>query len=166
MTVVSKRENISHEEYLKELDAHCRRAEREPLYWLIAILAVMALGIFALFLSTWASQAARAATGAREAMRPMPKMTGLQAFATAAFVPYLFAAGALVLGAAAWALTAALRCPHCRRFFPRGKLRLYDQHERSVPELDGVGGVRERMVRTSVYWTECRHCGKVILVHR
>lgn len=160
------RDGISREVYLRELDAHCKRAEREPLYWLVAILAVMALGIFALFLSTWASQAARAAAEAREAMRPIPKMTGLQAFATAVFVPYLFAAGALVLGAAAWALTAAQRCPHCRRFFPRGELRLYTQNDRTVPVLDGVGTAREHLVRSTVYWTECKHCGRIILFFR
>jgi hypothetical protein len=32
--------------------------------------------------------------------------------------------------------------------------------------LDGVGGAHERIVTTSVYWTECRHCGQIILVRR
>jgi hypothetical protein len=125
MPAETKRENLTREEYLRELDAWCRRQARQPLYALISILSVFALGIFALFLYTSVSEVARAAAAAMEERRAAPAMTGFQVFATTVFVPYLILSGAAVLGAAAWALTITLRCPKCRRFFPRGKLQLY-----------------------------------------
>ena len=58
----------------------------------------------------------------------------------------------------------SLRCPKCRRFFPKGKLEKYTSYEGMDLGISGGGDSYFRSSTTHVYWTECKYCGHVIWV--
>jgi hypothetical protein len=166
MPDTKKREYLTTKEFLKEQDEHCERGQKEPLYWLIAIVVTFSLGIFALVLSTYAKREAALPRTAESLAGPAHAGLTFQAFAAKAFVPYLVVVVLLLVGAVAYAIILSQRCPQCRRYFSRGKLNLYTTNEHTVTSTDSAGNVSEHQETTSVYWTECKHCGKVILVYR
>lgn len=58
----------------------------------------------------------------------------------------------------------SLRCPKCKRFFPKGELNKFDSVQSTDIGVSSNGGSYLRPGTTHVYWTECRYCGHIIWV--
>jgi len=56
-------------------------------------------------------------------------------------------------------LITSLRCPKCRRFFPKGKRELFDHYQGSE-----FGENYFRRSETHVYLTKCKYCGHNIWI--
>lgn len=61
-------------------------------------------------------------------------------------------------------LFKSLRCPKCRRFFPKGKLELYTSQQSTDLSISNESDTYVRTSYTHVYWTACKHCGHIIWV--
>jgi hypothetical protein len=96
------------------------------------------------------------------------KIAGLRvhSFASHALLPSLVMT---VIFIVLFVLTGAgvfksLRCPKCRRFFPKGKLEKYTSYEGTDIGISSGGDSYFRSSTTHVYWTECKYCGHIIWV--
>jgi len=80
------------------------------------------------------------------------------------FVPYIIAVCAFYLIYFTVKILKSFRCPECRKFFPKGELELFDSFQGTGIGYNSGGDTYFRQTNTSVYWTECRHCGHIIWI--
>ena len=166
MTNAMKRKKITFEEYQREMGAINKRANKSMKYLIIGLFVPFALIIITALLYFFSAIKIALPGEASSASHSSQLVINLHGLATKIFVPYLVVLGMLALAGVAYAVVRSLRCPHCRRFFPRGKLKLYDQIESTSSTIDNNGNLCDHRSVKNVYWTECKYCGKIILVCR
>ncbi|MFH1620639.1 MAG: hypothetical protein ABIB04_00985 [Patescibacteria group bacterium] len=149
----SKQKKITDEEYQKVVsESHAKDLKRMPyemglmifFFFLLIVLAVLYFFTMATFTSDLNLK--------------------LHSLASKIFIPYLVIFGASTLIFFARIIINSLRCPKCRRFFPRGKLKLYDSFQRTAYTIDTGGDYYYREGTALVYWTRCKYCGQLLLV--
>lgn len=90
----------------------------------------------------------------------------LNVLASTLLVPYFIASIVFTIFFVFFAvgLFKSLRCPKCRRLFPKGKLELYTSQQSTDLGFSSEGDTYVRPSHTHVYWTPCKHCGHIIWV--
>lgn len=80
------------------------------------------------------------------------------------FYPYLIILTASTVLFFIRLIINSFRCPKCRKFFPRGKLELYDSFQGPSTSIDSGGDYYTRQATTFVYLTRCKYCNQLLIV--